>query len=243
MEFERKEGTVEVIQPGCVVLRGAIPLRTQQAMLAACFEKGAPPEGHHTPAAGFFEAPKAEGGRLHLNQGNRGRIIHGIDEFARAGGGNLLAEECARYVGMGQAADRTLPSMTPTTVLVNFYNAKGAFKWHRDSEDPALVKAGTGKPIVSVSIGESCDFGIKNDYDGEDHTVVRLDSGDVLLFGGPSRMIVHSVLRIVPNSRPPSLRFPYEAGRLNITLRDVTGGVIDTSMFPAYRVAYDIEES
>lgn len=32
---------------------------------------------------------------------------------------------------------------------------------HKDSENPQLVKVGKGKPVVSFSIGLSCDFGYK----------------------------------------------------------------------------------
>ena len=70
---------------------------------------------------------------------------------------------------------------------------------------------------------------------------VRLDSGDALLFGGPSRMIVHSVLRVLPKTMPPALRGHVRNGRLNVTYRDVGCGFVDPSAFPMYRVSYDTE--
>ena len=235
LEYTSTAGKIEVIQPGCLVIRGIIPIPVQQRMLDECFEKGKAPEGVEMGSAGFFE-PISEDGRLRLNQGNRGRLIHPSEDFSTG-----MTDACKKWSAMANEFDPSIPLMDPTTILVNFYNKKGTFKWHRDTEDPKLVREGRGKPIVSVSIGESCDFGIKDDYDDENFKTVRLDSGDVLLFGGPARMIVHSVLSIVPNTRPPSLRFPYQPGRLNITFREVDG-VVDTSMFPAYRVIYDIEE-
>jgi hypothetical protein len=48
--------------------------------------------------------------------------------------------------------------------------------------------------------------------------VVRLESGDCIIFGGPSRMILHSLLRIYPNTKPRTLKM--RMGRLNITFRD-----------------------
>ena len=69
---------------------------------------------------------------------------------------------------------------------------------------------------------------------------MRLESGDVLLFGGPSRMIVHSVLRVIPKTMPLALRGCMRNGRLNVTYRDVGCGFIDKSQFPMYRVSYDI---
>jgi alkylated DNA repair protein (DNA oxidative demethylase) len=52
--------------------------------------------------------------------------------------------------------------------------------------------------------------------------VVRLESGDLLVFGGPSRMIHHGVSGIVPHSRPPWLRMV--PGRLNFTFRNTGRG-------------------
>jgi hypothetical protein len=37
---------------------------------------------------------------------------------------------------------------------------------------------------------------------------------------------------------PPMLRGRMLHGRLNVTVRDIGRGVIDSSMFPAYRVSY-----
>lgn len=89
------------------------------------------------------------------------------------------------------------------------------------------------------SAGLSADFAYKRHFEDERHETVRLNSGDVLLFGGPSRMIVHSVTRVIPKTMPGVMRGRMLHGRLNITVRDIGRGVIDTSMFPAYRVTYD----
>ena len=49
--------------------------------------------------------------------------------------------------------------------------------------------------------------------------VVRLDSGDVLLFGGPARMLYHGVVKVHANHRPKELvMIP---GRLNLTFREL----------------------
>lgn len=50
---------------------------------------------------------------------------------------------------------------------------------------------------------------------------MRLDSGDVFIFGGRSRMIVHSVLRVIPHTMPGYMRKHMREGRLNITFRYV----------------------
>ena len=47
---------------------------------------------------------------------------------------------------------------------------------------------------------------------------LRLDSGDVLVFGGPARMLFHGVTKIHTNNRPKGLVLA--PGRLNLTFRE-----------------------
>ena len=47
---------------------------------------------------------------------------------------------------------------------------------------------------------------------------VRLDSGDVLVFGGPARMLFHGVTKIHSHNRPKGLVMA--PGRLNLTFRE-----------------------
>ena len=137
----------------------------QRVIAEESFEKG---EGT------FYE--KEDGGKLYkLNQGNRGRLIDAIGQFPPH-----WPELCRGYVSSALNVDPTMPTMDPTTVLVNFYNQKASFKWHKDSEDPKLIKTGQGMPVVSLSIGQSCNFGWKMHWDEEEHETIRLDSGDVL---------------------------------------------------------------
>ena len=49
-------------------------------------------------------------------------------------------------------------------------------------------------------------------------TDVGLESGDLFVFGGPSRLAYHGVPRTLPGSGDPAIGLP--AGRLNITLRE-----------------------
>lgn len=77
-------------------------------------------------------------------------------------------------------------------------------------------------PVVSFSIGDSAEFlyGDHRDIDGADK--VKLDSGDVLIFGGESRHIFHGVSSISPNTAPNDLieETNLKPGRLNLTFRE-----------------------
>ena len=65
---------------------------------------------------------------------------------------------------------------------------------------------------ISLSIGLTADFCYKNHYDDTTYSTVQLQSGDVLIFGGPSRMIVHSVQAVYiclpPSFLPPISHLP-----------------------------------
>ncbi|EOA23146.1 hypothetical protein CARUB_v100033311mg, partial [Capsella rubella] len=91
-------------------------------------------------------------------------------------------------------AERILPVMSPDICIVNFYSETGRLGLHQ-----------------SFSYGERRDV--------EEAEGVILESGDVLIFGGESRMILHGVKSIIPNSAPMSLLYESKlrAGRLNLT--------------------------
>ena len=245
----------ECLGDGLVVLRDALDHDAQAWLVKAAFEAG--DANGDTGTRGFYEKVtairetlKSEGAMvgengdgddatattLRLNQGTRGRVILGVDKFP-----DRLRELCMQCVELAQTATDTMPSMNPTTTLVNFYKENAVFKWHRDSEDPNVQHTPEAPPIVSFTVGLSCDFAVKHSIEGEEHTNIRLNSGDVILFGGYSRMLVHSVLRVIPKTMPSSLRGKMLHGRLNVTVRDIGNGVIDESQFPAYRVYYNGE--
>ena len=49
-------------------------------------------------------------------------------------------------------------------------------------------------------------------------TDVELESGDLFVFGGPTRLAYHGVTKTLPGTAPGGIGL--DAGRLNITLRE-----------------------
>lgn len=95
--------------------------------------------------------------------------------------------------------------------------------WHlfpqdKDESSDSLKR---GIPVVSFSIGDSAEFCYGKERDLEKSEKVLLESGDILVFGGPARMIFHSVTSIIPKSAPKELidRTNLRPGRLNLTFR------------------------
>lgn len=78
-----------------------------------------------------------------------------------------------------------------------------------------------GLPVVSFSIGDSAEFMYGDERDVNNAEKLILESGDVLIFGGPSRHVFHGVTSIIPTSAPPFLfeQTRLVPGRLNLTFR------------------------
>jgi len=217
------------VQAGLVLLKNQLEIETQKWLIDVAFGVGLATDKNKE---GFYVE---NNGRFILNQGTRGRVIKSIQDFPVQ-----FTDLCLRMLDIACAADSTLPRLEPNTVLLNYYNEKAYFKWHKDSEDPDLIKTNKGKPIISFSVGMTAEFLYKVNYEDEKHNTILLSSGDVLVFGGPSRMIVHCINQIYSKTMPgPLLSSTMRSGRLNITVRDIGKGHIDKSQFPKYRVVYN----
>ncbi|WP_060950830.1 alpha-ketoglutarate-dependent dioxygenase AlkB family protein [Streptomyces hygroscopicus] len=113
-------------------------------------------------------------------------------------------------------ADETAAAgYTPDTALINFYDAQAKLGMHQDKDERSSA------PVVSLTIGDSCVFRFGNtETRTRPYTDLELASGDLFVFGGPSRYAYHAVPRILPGTGDPATGL--RSGRLNITIR-VTG--------------------
>lgn len=101
----------------------------------------------------------------------------------------------------------------PEACLVNFYSESAKMGLHQDKDEGEL-----GAPVVSISLGDECRFRIGGTERGGKTASLRLRSGDVLTFGGASRLAFHGVDRIYPGTS----MLLAKGGRINLTLRRVT---------------------
>jgi alkylated DNA repair protein (DNA oxidative demethylase) len=101
----------------------------------------------------------------------------------------------------------------PEACLINHYSGKAKMGLHRDEDEAEL-----GAPIVSVSLGDSALFRLGGLARRDPTVSFPLHSGDVLLMGGPSRLIYHGIDRI----RAGSSGLLPQGGRINLTMRRVT---------------------
>jgi len=100
----------------------------------------------------------------------------------------------------------------PDTALINWYDATAKMGMHQDRDERCDA------PVVSLSLGDSCIFRFGNtEHRNRPYTDVELRSGDLFVFGGPSRFAYHGVTKILPGTGDPATG--WTSGRLNLTMR------------------------
>ncbi|MBP7242335.1 alpha-ketoglutarate-dependent dioxygenase AlkB [Amaricoccus sp.] len=100
----------------------------------------------------------------------------------------------------------------PDCCLVNLYGARARMGLHRDADEGDFRW-----PVLSISLGDSALFRMGGPERGDPTASIELESGDVVVMGGPARLAYHGVDRI----RFGSSRLLPEGGRINLTCRVV----------------------
>lgn len=100
----------------------------------------------------------------------------------------------------------------PEACLVNRYHDRARLGLHQDRDE--IDRAA---PVVSVSLGDTAVFRLGGTRRRDPTRSMKLASGDVLVFGGPARLIYHGIDRILAGTS----RLVPEGGRINLTLRRV----------------------
>jgi DNA oxidative demethylase len=109
-------------------------------------------------------------------------------------------------------AETTGYAAPPEACLVNLYRKRARMGLHQDRDETAI-----DAPVLSVSLGDSAIFRFGTSRRGPTRTLA-LTSGDVLVFGGPARLIYHGIDRVLAGTS----RLISGGGRINLTLRRVT---------------------
>jgi alkylated DNA repair protein (DNA oxidative demethylase) len=126
-----------------------------------------------------------------------------------------LAELGQRAVSAAYENPADGSAYEPDAALINFYDGDARLGLHQDQEERA------NSPVVSISLGDSAIFRFGNTRTrGRPYRDIELHSGDLVVFGGPSRYAYHGVPKILPGTGPAAIGLT--RGRLNVTLR-VTG--------------------
>jgi alkylated DNA repair protein (DNA oxidative demethylase) len=98
---------------------------------------------------------------------------------------------CFETLAAEAAAELGFEGFEPDACLINRYAVGARLTAHRDADETDV-----GAPIVSVSLGLPATFFFGGRSRNDATTKVRLEHGDVVVWGGASRWNYHGVLPI-----------------------------------------------
>jgi alkylated DNA repair protein (DNA oxidative demethylase) len=200
----------EELAPGAVVLRG-FALPRVDALLAAL--------GDITAAAPFRHMITPGGYRMSVTMSGCGRYGwvsnrsgYRYDPLDPTSGQPWPAmPDSFRQLARDAAAEAGFPGFEPDACLINRYIPGARLSLHQDKDELDLRA-----PIVSVSLGLPALF-LFGGLNREDKTQrVPLAHGDVVVWGGPSRLRYHGVLSLKAGVHPL-----LGEERINLTFRKV----------------------
>jgi DNA oxidative demethylase len=109
----------------------------------------------------------------------------------------------------GAAAAGGFPGFAPDACLINRYMLGARLSLHRDGDERDLTQ-----PIVSVSLGLRAVFLWGGGRRADRPRRIALESGDVVVWGGPARLTYHGVAPLADGDDPVTSNC-----RINLTFR------------------------
>jgi alkylated DNA repair protein (DNA oxidative demethylase) len=200
------------VADGAVHLPDWLDLDEQRRMVAACREWASPPgrlRAVRLPSGGLMSVKMVCLGWHWVPY----RYTRTLDDGSSVTPfPDWLAELGRRAVSEAYRDRAAGAAYHPDIGLVNYYGEGAKMGLHQDRDEHS------SEPVVSLSLGDSCVFRFGNTRNrGRPWTDVPLHSGDLFVFGGPSRLAYHGVPKVLPGTADPAIGLP--RGRLNITLR------------------------
>lgn len=146
----------------------------------------------------------------------RGRHFSSLKKYADDDQ-KFLMDMCTRFKTYVEAMDSTLTWDPVTHILTLWYPDAHGMGWHVDKYGGN--DGDEGAPVYSLTIGNSCVFEYKLVETNEKRSVL-LESGDIIVFGGPQRLMPHSVKKVIRGTFTAKENFN---ARINLTFRTCTG--------------------
>ena len=200
------EPTHEQIYPGAILMRGLALAQDVEFFAAVEGILAAAPLHHAVTPGGLpmgvmvSDCATQEGFRRRWDSAN---------QVARRMGPpmpRLLSDFAIRC-----AVRSGFPRFQPDSCHINRYQAGTRLGLHQDRHECDM-----SQPIVSISLGLECVFMLGGLQRTDATKRMLLEHGDVIVWGGPSRMRFHGVLPLKPGHHP--LTGPY---RYNLTFRKI----------------------
>jgi len=200
----------ETLDPGAVVLRGFASAREAALKDDVARVTAAAPFRHLITPGGFrMSVAMTNCGELGWVSDRRGYRYDPVDPESGARWPAL--PESFRTLARDAAARAGYDGFLPDACLINRYAPGARLSMHQDRDEKDLRA-----PIVSVSLGLPAVFLWGGDERADKARRLALHHGDVVVWGGPSRLRFHGVLALKDGEHP------FAGGhRINLTFRKV----------------------
>jgi alkylated DNA repair protein (DNA oxidative demethylase) len=206
--FETVEAPLVSLEPGAVLLRGFA--LAQDAALVACVHEvvaHAPWRRMVTPGGLQMSVAMTNCGTLGWVSDRGGYRYAALDPVS----GRPWPAMPAAFVALASSAAGCagFAGFDPDVCLVNRYQAGTRLSLHQDRDEQDYAH-----PIVSVSLGIGAVFLFGGSKRSDRPMRVRLEHGDVAVWGGPARLRYHGVLPLEEGTHPLT-----GTQRFNLTFR------------------------
>jgi len=200
----------EILDPGAVILRGFALAREADLKRDVEAVAAEAPFRHLITPGGFrMSVAMTNCGELGWVSDRRGYRYDPVDPDS--GERWPAMPEAFRALAADAAAHAGYASFVPDACLINRYDAGARLSMHQDRDEKDLRA-----PIVSVSLGLPAVFLWRGDARADKARRIPLQHGDVVVWGGPSRLRFHGVLALKDGEHP------FAGGhRINLTFRKV----------------------
>jgi alkylated DNA repair protein (DNA oxidative demethylase) len=200
----------EPLEEGAVLLRGFAS--SNEAALVKAAERvaqSAPFRHLVTPGGYTMSVAMTNCGRVGWVSDRHGYRYDPVDPDTRAPWPAI--PEPFLHLAVRAAAEAGFTNYDPDACLINRYVAGAKLGLHQDRDENDAWS-----PIVSVSLGLPAVFLWGGQRRSDPVRRMRLESGDVVVWGGPARFIYHGVAPLKAGDHPLT-----GSSRINLTFRKV----------------------
>ncbi len=220
-----------VVAPGCVHLPGWLEVDARRALVRSCRGWGEATGGYRRPrmpngssmsvgmtCLGWHWVPYRYSRTVDDGDGRDVAAFPGeLTTLSRRAVADAV-ELDARVLDSPHGPVGAAHHYAPDVAIVNWYGARSRMGMHADKDERSAA------PVVSLSVGDSCIFRFGTPAGrGRPWHDLQLDSGDLVVFGGPSRFAYHGVPRVFAGTG--SADTGQGGGRFNVTIRESGLGV------------------
>jgi DNA oxidative demethylase len=200
----------EQLEEGAVLLRRFVAERASALVEEVARVAAVSPFQHMVTPGGFtMSVAMTNCGRVGWVSDSRGYRYDPVDpETSRPWPAMPVA---FLQLAMSAAESAGFPNYDPDACLINRYAVGAKLSLHQDRDENDQWA-----PIVSVSLGLPATFLWGGKRRSDSVRRLRLESGDVVVWGGPARFVYHGVTPLKPGDNPLT-----GANRINLTFRKV----------------------